>query len=99
MHTTEDHDSTLLDNTADTELEPLAKLYCYCHGSEKGSMIGCDNPECHHEWFHYSCLNTTSKPMSDLWYCPDCRKLPQFQGKSKRTCTIQIKRKSLTTSS
>ncbi len=46
--------------------------YCYCKGPDEGSMIGCDNPECSIEWFHWDCLSSTPK---GKWFCPDCRKL------------------------
>lgn len=32
------------------EAEPT---YCYCHGVSEGEMIGCDNEDCDHGWFHY----------------------------------------------
>jgi len=57
------------------------KMYCYCKGPEYGEMVGCDNPGCVHEWFHLSCLNMVHQPKSKYWYCPDCRKLPEFQRK------------------
>ena len=30
--------------------------YCYCHGPESGSMLACDNEDCHIEWLHLECL-------------------------------------------
>ena len=54
-----------------------AKTYCYCSGPEYGDMVGCDNPS----WFHLSCLKLVSQPKSKYWYCPDCRKLPEFRRK------------------
>ena len=58
--------------------------FCYCHGSDEGSMIACDNSACKIEWFHQSCLKLKNLPRGK-WYCPDCRKLPQFsKGKKKQ---------------
>ncbi len=56
--------------------------YCYCKGPDEGNMIGCDNPECSIEWFHWDCLSIKSTPKGK-WFCPDCRKLPQFIKKRK----------------
>jgi len=58
--------------------------YCYCQGPEEGTMIACDNPQCSIEWFHKSCLQMSTLPKGRAkWYCPDCRKLPQFLKKKK----------------
>ena len=59
------------------------ELYCYCHGPEKGSMIACDNSECKIEWFHNKCLKLKSIPRGK-WYCPECRRLPQFIKRGKK---------------
>ena len=61
-----------------------AKTYCYCQGPEYGDMVGCDNPSCLHEWFHLSCLKLVCQPKSKYWYCPDCRKLPEFKRKKSK---------------
>lgn len=37
-----------------------------------GEMIGCDNDLCPIEWFHFSCVQLTTKPKGK-WYCPRCR--------------------------
>ena len=59
-------------------------VYCLCPGSEEGTMIACDNPNCQIEWFHTSCLQMTIVPKGKAkWYCPDCRVLPQFLKKTK----------------
>ena len=59
------------------------ELYCYCCGTEKGSMIACDNRECKIEWLHNKCLKLKSIPR-DKWYCPECRRLPQFIKRGKK---------------
>lgn len=58
--------------------------YCYCKGPDEGNMIGCENPECLIEWFHWDCLKIKSAPKG-RWYCPDCRKLPQFIRRKTKT--------------
>ena len=65
-------------------------LYCYCRQPEditRNDWIGCDNANCVIEWFHLGCLNLTTPPKTKLWYCPDCRKLPEFACTAKRKCT------------
>ena len=54
------------------------KVYCYCQKSESGQMIGCDNPHCIYEWFHFECLQLKAPPKKKSWYCPECRKLSSF---------------------
>ena len=69
-----------------TEETDQHKCYCYCQEEKGGDMIGCDNQACQFGWFHFQCLQLSSKPQSRLWYCPDCRKLPDFRRKrSKQT--------------
>ena len=60
------------------------QLYCYCKKPDDPTLdwIGCDNPTCDIEWFHVQCLKMKSIPKRQ-WYCPDCRKLPEF-NKSKK---------------
>ncbi|PJF19536.1 Inhibitor of growth protein, partial [Paramicrosporidium saccamoebae] len=45
--------------------------YCYCNQVSFGEMIGCDNPDCDIEWFHYSCVGLSAPPPGK-WFCPDC---------------------------
>lgn len=49
-------------------------LYCFCQRMSFGEMVGCDNPKCKYQWFHFECLGITSAPKGK-WYCPECRKL------------------------
>ena len=37
-------------------------VYCYCRCSAYGEIVGCDNPTCTMEWFHFDCLKLDSKP-------------------------------------
>lgn len=52
-------------------LDPNEPTYCLCQQVSFGEMIGCDNEECPIEWFHFQCVNLTSKPKGK-WYCPQC---------------------------
>ena len=58
-------------------------IYCYCQNIEDGEMIGCDNQNCQYKWFHLRCVYLDKAPKSKLWYCPDCRKLPEFKNNNK----------------
>ena len=64
--------------------EPSSPTYCYCNGPDEGRMVGCDNPSCRFGWFHLDCLGLKTEPKAKQWYCPDCRKLPNFQKKKKK---------------
>jgi len=35
-------------------------------------MILCDNKTCDIKWFHFNCVNLTTKPKGK-WFCPMCR--------------------------
>ena len=61
-------------------------LFCYCEQVESGDMVGCDNDRCDIKWFHFECVKISRAPKSKKWYCPDCRKLPQFK-RGKKTLT------------
>ncbi|OAF66443.1 hypothetical protein A3Q56_05837 [Intoshia linei] len=47
--------------------------YCFCNKINIGEMVGCDNPECKVEWFHYACVGLTGAP-EGAWYCFNCKK-------------------------
>lgn len=55
----------------DMEIDPNEPTYCVCRQVSYGEMIGCDNPDCPIEWFHFNCVQLTSKPKGK-WYCPQC---------------------------
>uniref|UniRef100_A0A8C4S7N7 Inhibitor of growth protein n=1 Tax=Erpetoichthys calabaricus TaxID=27687 RepID=A0A8C4S7N7_ERPCA len=61
------HPSDVLDMPVD----PNEPTYCLCHQVSYGEMIGCDNPDCSIEWFHFACVGLTTKPRGK-WYCPRC---------------------------
>ncbi|XP_015260386.1 PREDICTED: inhibitor of growth protein 2-like [Cyprinodon variegatus] len=56
----------------DFTIDPNEPTYCLCEQVSYGEMIGCDNEQCHIEWFHFSCVGLTYKPKGK-WYCPKCR--------------------------
>ncbi|KAF7987511.1 hypothetical protein HCN44_003273 [Aphidius gifuensis] len=55
----------------DMPVDPNEPTYCLCHQVSYGEMIGCDNPDCPIEWFHFSCVGLTTKPKGK-WFCPKC---------------------------
>ncbi len=55
----------------DMPVDPNEPTYCLCHQVSYGEMVGCDNSDCPIEWFHFACVNLTSKPKGK-WYCPRC---------------------------
>ena len=72
------------DTTIYTPNDDVLQTYCYCNGPEEGEMVGCDNSNCVYRWFHLKCLKLNALPKSKFWYCPDCRKHPDFQRKRKK---------------
>lgn len=64
----------------DMPVDPNEPTYCICQQVSYGEMIGCDNPECPIEWFHFGCIALTTKPKGK-WYCPKC--LPLFKKHKK----------------
>ncbi|KAI0990650.1 hypothetical protein GJ496_005884 [Pomphorhynchus laevis] len=57
----------------DMPIDPNEPTYCICSQVSYGEMIGCDNPECPIEWFHFACVGLKEKPKGD-WFCPKCSK-------------------------
>jgi len=62
----------------DMPVDPNEPVYCLCHQVSYGEMIGCDNQDCPIEWFHFGCMELTTKPKGK-WYCPKCA--PSFKKK------------------
>eukprot|EP01095_Lingulamoeba_sp_RSL-Kostka_P017350 TRINITY_DN8948_c0_g1_i1.p2 TRINITY_DN8948_c0_g1~~TRINITY_DN8948_c0_g1_i1.p2 ORF type:complete len:225 (-),score=63.53 TRINITY_DN8948_c0_g1_i1:1002-1676(-) len=54
------------------KVDPSEPIYCICNRVSFGEMVGCDNPECRVEWFHFECVGLTSSPKG-RWLCPECR--------------------------
>jgi len=64
----------------DMPVDPNEPTYCICNQVSYGEMIGCDNPDCPIEWFHFGCMELSHKPKGK-WYCPKC--LPMFKKKGR----------------
>lgn len=62
---------TTTDGSPSPAFSALEPTYCYCNQISFGEMIGCDNPACDIEWFHYGCVGLSAPPPGK-WYCPDC---------------------------
>jgi len=62
----------------DMPVDPNEPTYCLCQQVSYGEMVGCDNPDCPIEWFHFGCMDLHSKPKGK-WFCPKC--LPMFKKK------------------
>ena len=58
---------------------------CYCRETTSEAPITCANHTCKISRFHPSCLGIKNVTVPKMWYCPHCRKLPQFtRAKSKK---------------
>jgi len=58
--------------TLDMPVDPNEPTYCLCHQVSYGEMIACDRLDCPIEWFHFACVNLTTKPKGK-WFCPRCQ--------------------------
>lgn len=52
--------------------DPSEETYCLCAQVSYGDMIACDNKDCAIQWFHFCCVNLSTKPKG-RWFCPNCR--------------------------
>uniref|UniRef100_A0A3P9Q999 Inhibitor of growth protein n=1 Tax=Poecilia reticulata TaxID=8081 RepID=A0A3P9Q999_POERE len=75
LHDDPDLSDTLLpmqpSDVLDMPVDPNEPTYCLCHQVSYGEMIGCDNPDCPIEWFHFACVDLATKPKGK-WFCPRC---------------------------
>ena len=46
-------------------------MYCTCGRPSFGDMVGCDNPDCAIEWFHFECVGLHASPTGE-WLCHVC---------------------------
>ena len=72
-----DLQESAVDTNEDDDDDDPTKLWCYCSQPNFGEMILCDNKHCTIKWFHFDCLRIRCS-IKGKWYCPSCRKLPQF---------------------
>ncbi|XP_063073604.1 inhibitor of growth protein 3 isoform X3 [Engraulis encrasicolus] len=63
----------------DWTYDPNEPRYCICNQVSYGEMVGCDNPDCPIEWFHYGCVGLTEAPKGK-WYCPQCNAAIKRRG-------------------
>jgi len=75
-------DARVLNVDIDMPIDPNEPTYCICNRVSFGEMVGCDNPDCKVEWFHFECVGLTSPPKGK-WYCPDCSALRKKQLKKQ----------------
>ena len=54
---------------------------CYCRLKTDEETVTCSNVTCPISRFHLSCLSVKKTPKT--WFCPHCRKLPEFKPKRK----------------
>jgi len=53
-------------------IDPNEPTYCLCKRVSYGQMIGCDNPNCPVEWYHFECVGVT-ETVKGKWFCPQCQ--------------------------
>mmetsp|Transcript_29775 Transcript_29775/g.41115 ORF Transcript_29775/g.41115 Transcript_29775/m.41115 type:complete len:251 (+) Transcript_29775:208-960(+) len=63
----------------DMPVDPNEPTYCICRRVSFGNMVGCDNPDCPIEWFHFECVGLTASPKGK-WLCSEC-----LEAKKKRS--------------
>ncbi|XP_063710544.1 inhibitor of growth protein 4-like isoform X2 [Symsagittifera roscoffensis] len=68
----------------DMPVDPNEPTYCLCQQVSYGEMIGCDNPDCPIEWFHFNCVGLSAKPKGK-WFCSRC----SAERKKKLTAVVQ----------
>ncbi|OWA50204.1 putative Inhibitor of growth protein 5 [Hypsibius exemplaris] len=73
----------------DMPVDPNEPTYCECKQISYGEMIACDNVNCPVEWFHFSCVNLTSKPKGK-WYCKRCVAAGQNKLNKKKKHRVGI---------
>jgi inhibitor of growth protein 4 len=66
------------DVALDMPIDPNEPTYCICNRVAFGEMVGCDNPDCKREWFHFECVGLVANP-TGKWLCPECSSLKRKQ--------------------
>lgn len=66
------------DVALDMPIDPNEPTYCICSRVAFGEMVGCDNPDCKREWFHFECVGLVANP-TGKWLCPECSSLKRKQ--------------------
>ena len=70
---------------------------CFCRMDKQDTTATCANPACLYVTFHHSCL-AISTSIPPTWYCPLCRKLPQFQKKKGKPKNVSAPAEALSLS-
>ena len=47
------------------------EIVCVCQKKKFGRMMRCENNQCEKQWFHFSCIGLTRRPLG-VWYCQEC---------------------------
>jgi len=55
-------DARVLSVDIDMPIDPHEPTYCICNRVSFGEMVGCDNPDCKIEWFHFECVGLSHNP-------------------------------------
>lgn len=54
--------------------------YCSCGKFiEDSPMIGCDDPQCSRQWYHFKCVGISLAPSGD-WFCRECKLKQQLKS-------------------
>ena len=70
-------------HTVDEVLQSSSNGICYCRKVASDNAVKCSNPKCPIGLFHLDCLGKEST--TKVWYCPNCRSLPEFGRSTKST--------------
>ena len=82
--------------TVQTE-RTVTDLICVCrtvYDDTEDKVVDSDNLICPYVWLHFACVGIKRAPRVDKWYCPQCRKLPEFRGSRKKLPEFQNSPKS-----
>ena len=61
-----------LEISPSTSASPLPH-HCSCGFPDKNPMVGCDDVDCPHQWFHWECVGLVREPRLKSWYCDHCK--------------------------
>ena len=64
--------SRSLEISSSTSASPLPH-HCSCGFPDKNPMVGCDDVDCPHQWFHWECVGLVREPRLKSWYCEHCK--------------------------
>ena len=77
--------------TTSTSASDEGQPCCYCGTPAIEDMLECCNKKCTIKKFHMECLRVRCPPKGKTkWYCPHCRRLPQFNRGKKKTNSNEL---------